>query len=164
MLKSEGGYSDNPKDPGGATNLGVTKKAWEDYVGHAVSKQDIKNLTVDLVRPFYKARYWDACKCDGLPSGLDYLVFDTCVNAGPGRAIKLLQKVLNLQADGVFGLKTMNAVAQYTGHPLDTLIQTYTKARIAFYESLPTFGTFGKGWVARANKVCATAQDDASKG
>lgn len=164
VLKSEGGYTDNPKDPGGATNLGVTKKAWEEYVGHPVTKQDIKNLTVDVVRPFYKARYWDAIRCDGLPSGLDYSMFDMCVNAGPGRAVKLLQKCLNLVTDGAFGIKTMNAVAQYTGHPLETLIQSYADARIAFYRSLPTFKTFGRGWVDRANKVASKALSDVSGG
>lgn len=164
MLKSEGGYSDNPKDPGGATNLGVTKKAWEDYVGHEVTKQVIKDLTPDVVRPFYKTRYWDACKCDGMPSGLDYCLFDMCVNAGPGRAVKLLQKCLNLVQDGQIGVKTMTAVAQYTGHPLETLIQSYTNARIAFYRSLPTFTYFGKGWVDRANKVASKALSDVAGG
>ena len=75
VLKSEGGYVDHPKDPGGATNLGTTKKVWEEWVGHEVTKDDIKALTVADVAPLYKARYWDKCRCDDLPHGVDFAVF-----------------------------------------------------------------------------------------
>ena len=91
MLKSEGGWSNHSADPGGMTNLGVTKRVWEQWVGRESNEKEMRSLTPAMVEPLYKCKYWDACKCDDLPEGLDYLVFDFAVNAGPGRSIKTLQ-------------------------------------------------------------------------
>ena len=94
VLKHEGGYVDNPADPGGATNLGCTKAVWEQYIGRSVTKDDIKALTPNDVMPLYKAKYWDTIKGDDLPEGVDYAVFDFAINSGPSRAAKALQSVL----------------------------------------------------------------------
>ena len=98
ILKNEGGYVDNPSDPGGATNLGCTKATWESWVGHPVTKEDIKALTPFDVMPLYKARYWDAISGDDLPAGVDYAVLDFAINSGPARASKTLQQVLGVTA------------------------------------------------------------------
>jgi lysozyme family protein len=151
-LKHEGGYVDHPKDPGGATNLGVTKQAWEDYVGHEVTKDDIKALTPDVVKPFYLKRYWNVCRCDDLPSGVDYVVFDIAVNSGPGRAAKFLQSAVGATADGRIGPVTLASV---DNSALSTreLIDIICNRRQKFWESLPTFGTFGRGWTRRGEEV-----------
>ena len=156
VLKHEGGYVDHPADPGGATNRGVTKKAWEEYVGHEVTKDDIKALTVADVTPFYRKRYWNVCKCDGLPAGLDYVVFDIAVNSGTGRAAKFLQSAVGVAADGSIGNLTLAAVGNST---LSTgeLINIICDRRGKFYESLPTFATFGKGWMRRCEEVRSKA-------
>ena len=104
VLNSEGGFQDDPKDAGnklpdgrqGCTNLGVTQSTWESFVGHPVSREDMKRLTEERVARLYRHKYWDAVKADELPDGVDYLVFDFAINAGPGRAIKILQSVVGV--------------------------------------------------------------------
>ena len=86
VLKSEGGWVNNPADPGGETNFGVTKKVWEEWVGHEV--KTMKGLTPADVAPMYQAKYWLACYANQLPMGVDYMAFDAAVNMGPGRAVK----------------------------------------------------------------------------
>lgn len=148
VLKSEGGYSDNKSDPGGATNLGVTKRVWEEWVGHEVTKDDIKKLTVADVTPLYRKRFWNACRCDDLPSGLDYLVFDIGVNSGTGRAAKFLQSAVGATPDGVIGNGTLTCVRRTTLSTFD-LINIICDRREKFYMGLAGFPTFGKGWLKR---------------
>jgi lysozyme family protein len=154
VLKSEGGFVNHPKDPGGMTNLGCTKNTWEEYVGHPVSEADMRALTPDSVAPLYKRKYWDKVAGDDLPSGLDYAVFDAAINSGPGRAAKWLQELVNVQVDGAIGKGTLAAV-----EAVDTqkLISQYNDRRLQFLESLPTFATFGKGWSRRVSEVQSAA-------
>ena len=91
VLHHEGGFVNHPSDPGGMTNLGCTKKVWEEWVGHEVDEKAMRALTPADVAPLYKAKYWDKIKGDELPDGVDYVVFDCAINSGPGRAIKFLQ-------------------------------------------------------------------------
>jgi len=146
MLASEGGYVHHPSDPGGRTNLGVTQAVWENWVGHSVTEKEMRALTPEKIEPMYKRKYWDACRCDDLPSGVDYLVFDMAVNSGAGRSAKMLQKILGVTQDGAIGPLTI-AAAQHKNSM--TLIDEFSQARIDFYRSLPTFGTFGNGWLNR---------------
>ena len=111
VIEDEGGYVDHPADPGGATKYGCTKKVWEEWVGHEVTKDDIKNLTKEDVKPIYKKRYWDAIHGDDLPSSVDFCVFDCAVNSGVGRASKFLQKAVGVTDDGKIGSGTLAAVA-----------------------------------------------------
>ena len=150
MLKSEGGYVDHPSDPGGRTNLGVTQAVWENWVGRSSNEKEMRALTPELVKPLYKKKYWDACKCDELPTGLDYLVFDFAVNAGAGRSIKTLQTSVGANADGAIGPKTLEAVMVCSK---DQLIDKFSEEKLRFYQSLPTFATFGKGWTNRVSHV-----------
>jgi lysozyme family protein len=150
VLRYEGGYVNHPSDPGGMTNLGVTKRVWEEWIGRPATEQDMRSLTPELVSPLYKKRYWDAVRGDDLPSGVDLCVFDCAVNAGPGRASKFLQQVVGVTVDGQIGPKTIAAV---TSKPADTVIEAFCDLREAHFKSLSTFPTFGKGWMRRLNSV-----------
>ena len=154
LLESEGGFVNNPKDPGGMTNLGVTAATWAQYKGRATTEKEMRNLKKSDVTPLYEKKYWDACKCDDLPSGIDYLVFDFAVNAGPGRAIKTLQKAIGVPEDGAIGPVTLQNIDVMEK---SELITRFSDAKKEFYESLPTFPTFGKGWLARINTVRGNA-------
>jgi lysozyme family protein len=150
VLKNEGGYVDNPADPGGATNLGCTKATWEAWVGHPVTKDDIKALTPNDVMPLYKAKYWDTIKGDDLPEGVDYAVFDYAINSGPSRAAKALQSVLSVNVDGQIGDATLRALETSNPREVATAV---CEARLAFLQSLSTYATFGKGWSRRVSEV-----------
>jgi lysozyme family protein len=159
VLRHEGGYVDHPKDPGGATNLGCTKKVWEEWVGHEVTKDDIRALTIADVSPLYKERYWDKCRGDDLPRGVDFAVFDLAINSGVGRAGKLLQRAVGVAADGAIGPATLAAVANANPRELATKI---CELRLAFLQALPTWETFGKGWGRRVKETEKTAFNMAS--
>lgn len=152
LLAHEGGYVHHEKDPGGMTNLGVTARVWEEWVGHPVDEKQMRALTPEDVAPLYKRKYWDACRADELISGLDYCVFDVAVNSGPGRAIKFLQSSVGVTADGGFGPATLAAVKKAEENPA-SLIETYCAKRLEFLQSLKTFETFGKGWSRRVAEV-----------
>ena len=131
----------DPSDSGGATNLGVTFKAWSAWIGRPATEREIRALSPAVVAPFYLAEYWTACSCDALPAGLAYLIFDTAANEGPERARMFLQRVLGVVADG----------------DPPTVIRGVCASREAHYRSLATFPRFGKGWLNRLGKVQARA-------
>jgi lysozyme family protein len=149
VLKSEGGYVNNPADPGGMTNLGVTKRVWEEYTGHEADEKEMRSLTPEKVAPLYEQKYWRPCYGEVLPRGLDFVVFSMGVNAGPGRAIKLLQSSIGCVPDGVIGPKTRGLICDSN---TATLIAKFSEARREYYRSLKTFPVFGKGWLARVDK------------
>lgn len=155
VLKHEGGFVNHPKDPGGMTNLGVTKKAWETWVGHPVTEAEMRALTPGEVSSFYKLKYWEMVRGDDLPYGVDYVVFDCAVNSGPGRAAKFLQEVVKVKADGAIGPGTLKAVSEM--HPAD-IVSAYNIRRLDFLQALPTWETFGKGWGRRVAEVKTTAE------
>jgi len=150
LLRHEGGFVNHPNDPGGMTNLGVTKAVWDAHTGKSATEADMRALTPEAVQPIYRARYWDAIQGDALPHGLDYCLFDCAVNSGPGRAIKLLQYVLYTKVDGLLGKHTLAALqrADSVG-----LIEDYSQKRLDFLKSLPTWPTFGTGWGRRVSEV-----------
>ena len=155
VLQSEGGFVNHKFDPGGMTNLGVTRNVWRDWVKRDVDEAEMRSLTPELVTPLYKARYWDACKCDDLPRGVDYAVFDSAVNMGSGRAAKLLQAALGVTADGAIGRATIAAAT--AADPVE-LLEAFSLGKEEFYKSLPTFATFGKGWLNRVAHVQDAAE------
>jgi len=150
MLVSEGGYVDHPQDPGGRTNLGVTQRVWEEWMGRPVTEKEMRALTPIMVKPLYKRKYWDAVRADDLMAGVDYCVFDVAVNSGPGRAIKFLQSAVGVTVDGGFGSNTLAAVNEQDPAKL---IAKYSDTRLQFLKSLRTWSTFGKGWERRVNEV-----------
>lgn len=153
VLKHEGGFSNHPKDPGGATNYGVTQKVYDAYRQRkGLKPQSVRAIDDEEVAAIYKRQYWDAVKADDLPSGLDYVVFDYAVNSGPSRAIKDLQRVVGVPADGVIGNVTLAAI-----NDIDVfeVIDDLCERRMAFLKSLKTWSTFGRGW---ANRVADVAE------
>jgi len=156
LIRHEGGFVNHPSDPGGMTNLGVTKQVWEEWVGHSVDEKAMRNLTPEMVKPLYKRKYWDKVCGDDLPAGVDYCVFDAAVNSGPGRAIKWLQQAVGVTQDGFLGPKTLAAVK--AANP-QLLVVSYNAVRLAFLQDLPTWDAFGRGWgrrVAEVKKDAAT--------
>jgi lysozyme family protein len=115
-----------------------------------VTKDDIKALKPNDVMPLYKAKYWDTIKGDDLPEGVDYAVFDFAINSGPSRAAKTLQSVLSTNPDGQIGTTTLRAIEASNPREIATAV---CEARLAFLQSLPTYGTFGKGWSRRVSEV-----------
>ena len=154
VLHHEGGFVNHSSDPGGMTNLGCTKKVWEEWVGHQVDEKAMRALTPKDVAPLYKQKYWDKIKGDDLPEGVDYAVFDCAINSGAGRAAKFLQSCVGVDPDGGIGPKTLAAVNSFDPKQL---VEDYSKRRLSFLTDLPTWGTFGKGWSRRINEVEKTA-------
>ena len=163
LLENEGGYQEDDRDPGnhgdgygspGSTNWGVTAKVYAEYTGQPAPREIMKELKKEDVYPIYKELYWDKIKADELPSGVDWTVFDYCVNSGPSRAVKGLQASVGAQADGAIGPKTMAAVEE-----TDTkkIIEGMYTARQYFLEGLSTFSIYGKGWSKRNEHVKHTA-------
>jgi lysozyme family protein len=159
LLKHEGGYSNHPQDKGGRTNLGVTQRVYEAWIGHPVSEQIMRSLTPQHVRALYKANYWDAVKGDDLPAGVDMCVFDFAVNAGVNRASRYLQMMTGATADGQVGPNTLRQLQQYVlTHDLQHAVDRYQDLREAYYRKLKTFPTFGKGWLRRVAAVRKAAK------
>ena len=163
ILHHEGGYVNHPKDPGGMTNMGVTKRVYEEHVGYGVSEHTMQNLTKEDVEPIYKKNYWDRVKGDNLPEGLDLCIFDFAVNAGPGRAAKFLQKLIGVTQDGGIGPQTLGALQSAIGEDVRTqtreMIEKYQNERHNYYQSLSTFETFGRGWTRRVDEVTEKAKE-----
>ena len=146
----EGGFTNNPKDAGnwtgGKVGVGLNKGTKYGIASNTYPNEDIKNLTLDRAKFLYKRDYWDKAKCDSLPNGIRFHVFDCAVNSGVSRAIKTLQQALNVNADGIIGNQTINASKQFKE---DELVNRFYSFRIVFYTSLSSFSTFGKGWMNR---------------
>mgnify|MGYP001025901793 FL=1 len=154
ILHHEGGYVNHPEDPGGETNMGVTKRVYEDFGG----TKDMKDLEFDDVAPIYKKNYWDRVKGDHLPIGLDLCVFDFGVNAGTGRSAKYLQSLIGTTVDGGIGPNTLQAVDAYVEEVgIEEAIRGFQQKRQDFYESLDTFKTFGRGWTRRVDETTELA-------
>lgn len=156
VLKHEGGFVDHPKDPGGMTNLGVTRAVWEDWVGRESSESEMRSLTPEMVAPLYKRKYWDRVKCDELPSGVNYAVFDAAVNSGTGRSAKWLQEAVGAVADGAIG---PNTLAKVNAQDAKVLVNAVCDIRMGFLKSLKTFDTFGRGWTKRVDDVRKVSSD-----
>lgn len=158
ILEHEGGYVDHPQDPGGATNMGITRQTYEDWMGKVVTKEKIERLTEKDVTPIYKKNYWVGILADDIPAGLDLCVFDMCVNAGRHRATKFLQMMVGSKVDGWIGPNTIAKTQGYVdANGISQAINEYSRIRQEYYESLATFKTFGKGWTNRNNSTKAKA-------
>ena len=154
VLKHEGGFVNHEKDPGGMTNLGVTKAVYDKYVGHESTEAEMRALTPELVAPIYKNNYWDKAHCDDMPSGVDWAIFDWGVNSGMSRPVKALQRIVGVVADGGVGPYTLRAIGDKDS---TELVEKMYEARQHFYENLSTFATFGKGWTRRNKETLEQA-------
>ncbi|MCG7357127.1 hypothetical protein MHL39_10800 [Roseomonas mucosa] len=162
VLVSEGGFVNNPADPGGATNRGITLAALSEWRGRACSVAEVKALAEQEAREIYRARYWNPIQGDALPAGLGLALFDFAVNSGISRAVKTLQACMGFSTrdcDGVLGPATLRAIL---ARPPAKLISALCDARLAFMRSLRTWATFGRGWSNRVAKVLKEALAQAS--
>lgn len=154
VLKWEGGFVNHPKDPGGATNKGITLATFRRYIDKTGTVDDLKRITDAQVAKVYREQYWDAVKGDDLPSGVDYAVFDFAVNSGPSRAAKYLQAAVGVTQDGKIGPVTIAAAKRMNAVDL---VAAICAKRMAFLKGLSTWPTFGKGWTNRVNDVVREA-------
>lgn len=140
LLKHEGGYSDHPSDPGGATMYGITQRVARQhgYQGH------MRDLPLSVATTIYRKQYWAMIKADQLPEALRFHVFDAAVNSGNVQAIRWLQMCAGVKTDGIIGPITLRAAADVS--PVE-----YSAMRLRFMTNLPTWGAFGKGW---ARRIC----------
>ena len=158
LLVHEGGWSDHPADPGGATMKGVTLQVFREFKRNPhLGKEELRNISDEDLAAIYKKRYWDVVRADELLPGVDYTVFDCAVNSGPGRAVKILQTCVGTTPDGGFGSVTMAAVAQFKGEAAKQLIRDYATERLEFLQALRTFAVFGRGWERRVKEVEKTS-------
>lgn len=148
----EGGFTINKNDAGnwtgGKVGVGILKGTKYGIAANSYPNLDIKNLTLDQAKAIYKRDYWDKAKCDLLPNGLRFHVFDACVNSGISRGIKTLQQAAGVKDDGLIGPNTLAAVSSKSEHEIFNIF--YAK-RISFYTSLSSFSNFGKGWMNRVS-------------
>lgn len=142
LITHEGGFSNHPDDPGGATMYGITEVVAraEGYTG------PMRELTLDFAKQVYRKRYWDACRCDQMPDVLRYPLFDAAVNSGPSQAIKWLQAAVGVKADGAIGPVTQQAVNMAAPQPTR---QKMIGNRLRFMTQLSNWPSFSKGWARR---------------
>jgi len=153
-LVYEGGWADNPKDPGGATYRGITQAVYDEYRQTLnLPRQSVRLMSDVDLRVIYRIRYWQRISGDQLQLGLDYAVFDFAVNSGVGRASRALQIMLGFtgaSVDGVIGPQTLQvAILHGARYGVSALTDGICNARMAFLRSLPTFAEFGTGWTRR---------------
>jgi lysozyme family protein len=155
IMQSEGGYVENPADPGGATNMGITLGTLAAWRGHPCTRDDVRALTRDEAAAIYRARYWT----DGLAPGVDLSVFDASVMSGKSQGVKFLQAAAGVDADGACGPHTLAACAALL--PLD-LIDRIADERAAFYRNIvgmrPASGVFLDGWLSRVERTAGHAR------
>lgn len=156
VLKSEGGFVNDPQDPGGATNQGVTQAVYDRWRRrHNLPLQSVRIIKDIEVEAIYRSGYWDLVSGDDLPSGLDYCVFDFAVNSGEDRAAEFLQRIVSVAPDGNIGPKTLFAVRNHTPR---ALIDQLCQDRRDWLRTLSRFPHFGKGWIDRVNTVQKRAE------
>lgn len=156
LLANEGGYCDDPKDPGGETNEGVTQHQYDLWrIAHHQPTQDVRNIDPNEVETMYRNWYWNPVLGDQLPAGVDYCVFDCAVNSGPHQAAKFLQRAVGAADDGYIGPATLSAVRY--ANPV-SVIKQFCQERLAFLQSLPGWPHDGHGWSNRVAAVETTAQ------
>ena len=153
--ENEGSYVDNPADPGGPTNFGITLDGLSSWRGYRCTADDVRRLTLSEARDIYQVRYWQTVAGSNLSPGLDLMVFDFGVNHGPNSAVKMLQRLVGARQDGAAGPDTVKR-ATCQGIVLRARIAALASAQQAFYASLKN-QTFGKGWAARTKRREAAA-------
>ncbi len=156
VLRLEGGYTEDPRDPGGPTNMGVTLSTLSQALGRPATRADIQALTPQAVSPIYRALYWTRTQCGDLAAGLDLMVFDAAVNMGPSVAAELLQTALGVGADGAVGPHTLAIARKADPAPL---VRAMSRLRAERYRRLAHFDVFGMGWLRRVQTVEALALD-----
>jgi lysozyme family protein len=143
ILELEGGYVNDPNDPGGETNFGISKRAYPNL--------DIAGLTEASASAIYYQDYWLKWQCGQMPAHLDLWYFNACVMSGGAEAVKLLQKLIGVTGDGVFGPATLAALKAFPASRYHEYLTLY----LLHLQSLGTWGNFGKGWTNRLFFIAA---------
>jgi lysozyme family protein len=143
LINHEGGYVNNPADPGGETKFGISKRAYP--------KEDIRNMTLERAKEIYRHDYWEQAGGEVLPEAIRFDVFDMAVNSGPRAAIKTLQKSVGQTEDGLIGVQTLMAVNTLCNAPGGAfkLIARFNACRLVFMADLAAWPSFGRGWCKR---------------
>lgn len=163
ILRREGGYVDHPDDRGGATNFGVTQQTLSDYLGRSASKDDVRNMDIELAREIYRKNYYYGPKIDRLPEAIQAFVFDCSINHGAVRAIKFVQKVCNaagiaeqIGVDGKMGPASERAAAATQDSLGSEFLNELIEERRRFYQAIverdPSQEVFLAGWMNRVNE------------
>lgn len=150
VLRHEGGFVQHPADPGGATKHGITRATLSRFRGRPVSVEDVRALTREEAGTIYRRLYWEPIRGAELPAGIDLALFDFAVNSGPDRAVRRLQDVLGVPADGIVGPRTLAAARNAEAADV---IRRLTRARLAFLSGLASWPIFGRGWRSRVLAV-----------
>ena len=136
VIGHEGGYVNDPRDPGGETKYGISKRAYPN--------EDIKNLTLNRAKELYKRDYWDSIDAESIPGVARLMVFDCAVNCGVTAAKKILQRAVGVKDDGIIGPKTRAAISN-----TPDIEQRFAGFWLQYYTDLPGWPTYGKGWTRR---------------
>lgn len=157
LMEHEGPFCDDTAlgDKGGMTTWGVTHIDWSRWTGKPATRAEMMRLKQTDVKPLYKKFYWDFMKCDELPTGLDYAVFDYGVNSGVYKSAKVLQRLVGVEVDGLIGPKTLAAVKKTDAKQLAL---DMCKERLGYLRSLRIFKNFGRGWTRRVAEVESRVQ------
>jgi lysozyme family protein len=161
VLVHEGGYTNHPSDPGGPTNWGITIHDARAHWKKDATAVDVRGMPLAVAKQIYRSKYWDALRCDDLPAGVDYAVFDYGVNSGIGRAGKALRRVLGL-SDKAYAV-TADVIAAARRHEPKALVNAICDERLAFLQGLRTWSVFGRGWGRRVREVRVAALAMANK-
>lgn len=149
-LAQEGGFVDDPRDPGGATFRGITLASLREYLRASNTPPAVlKGLDAKTIAAIYRARFWAPMRCGMLPAGIDLMIFDHGVNAGASRPVPMMQDVLGVAGDGHIGPVTLEAIGLW---PALNLIGTLRDRQEQYYRALKMFGTFGHGWLNRLSR------------
>lgn len=160
LLAHEGGYVNHPSDPGGPTNFGITLADYRRYCKPNATAADVRSMKLDEAKAIYRAKYWNAQRCDELPAGVDYSIFDYGVNSGVGRSGKVLRRVVGLpDSTSVVTDEVLRAVAK---RDPKALVAAINDERLTFLKRLRTWPVFGKGWARRVAEVRAVSLSFAS--
>lgn len=138
LIGHEGGYANNPADPGGETKFGISRRSYP--------LEDIKRMTLDRAKVLYLRDYWGPAGCDAVPDGVKFDLFDTAVNSGVVTAVRLLQNAAGVATDGVLGPVTLQALNTM---PAPRLAARFNGWRLAFMANTPQWDTFSRGWARR---------------
>lgn len=149
ILSHEGGYVNNPADPGGETKWGISKRSYPNV--------NIKALTREDAIEIYRKDFWNRVQGENLPTALAFQALDAAVNSGIGNAVRFLQRALGVADDGVVGPITL---ARLRSHSEWDVTALYIAERLEFMTKLNTWQTFGKGWARRiAGNIRYAAED-----
>jgi lysozyme family protein len=155
VLVHEGGYTNHPSDPGGPTNFGITLADYRRYVKPNATAADVRAMSVGVAKAIYRKRYWDTQRCDELPVGLDYSIFDYGVNSGIGRSGRVLRRLVGLPENT--NIVTDQVLAAVAKRDPKTLINGMNDERLRFLRGLGTWSVFGAGWSRRVAEVRAAS-------